>query len=152
MPLMATVLVLGLLASLATAARFDLAQLNYNLNTNLTATNPLDYWGERAGHTYQESPSSWRFPFYSLFLDRYVNGDPQNDNANGTVFEQDVMSTQLRHGGDIQGLVDSLDYIQGMGIKGIYIAGSPFLNAPWQFDSYSVSCPDCLVCLPADSR
>ncbi|KKY35779.1 putative glycosyltransferase family 5 protein [Diaporthe ampelina] len=52
-------------------------------------------------------------------LDKWVNGDPSNDNANGTLFEQDVWSTQLRHGGDIQGLVDSLDYIQGMGIKPI---------------------------------
>lgn len=49
--------------------------------------------------------------------DRWVNGDPSNDNANGTVFEQDIQSTQLRHGGDIQGLIDSLDYIAGMGIK-----------------------------------
>jgi len=27
------------------------------------------------------------------------------------------MSSQFRHGGDIAGLVDTLDYIQGMGIK-----------------------------------
>jgi alpha-1,3-glucan synthase len=45
--------------------------------------------------------------------------------------------TQLRHGGDVQGLVDSLDYLQGMGIKGIYIAGTPFINFPWGFDQYS---------------
>jgi alpha-1,3-glucan synthase len=89
----------------------------YNLNTNQSATDPLDYWGQRDGHTYTTSPGNWRFPIYTLFLDRYVNGDPTNDNANGTIFEQDVLSNQLRHGGDLQGLVDSLDYIQGMGIK-----------------------------------
>lgn len=50
-------------------------------------------------------------------LDRFVNGDPTNDNANGTVFEHDLDETQLRHGGDIRGLMNSLDYIQGMGIK-----------------------------------
>lgn len=66
-----------------------------------------------------------------------MNGDPTNDNANGTAFEQDILSTQLRHGGDIAGVVDSLDYLQGMGIKGIYIVGSPFLNLPWTADSYS---------------
>jgi alpha-1,3-glucan synthase len=54
---------------------------------------------------------------YTLFIDRWVNGDPTNDNANGTLFEHDPASNQMRHGGDIQGLVDSLDYIQGMGIK-----------------------------------
>lgn len=56
-------------------------------------------------------------PFYSLFLDRFVNGDPSNDNSNGTAFEVDILSTQMRAGGDISGLVDSLDYLQGMGIK-----------------------------------
>jgi hypothetical protein len=55
--------------------------------------------------------------FYSLFLDRFVNGNPSNDDANGTYFEQDANGNQLRNGGDLAGLVDTLDYIQGMGIK-----------------------------------
>jgi alpha-1,3-glucan synthase len=33
--------------------------------------------------------------------------------------------------------VDSLDYIQGMGIEAIYIAGTPFFNQPWGADGYS---------------
>jgi alpha-1,3-glucan synthase len=100
-----------------TALRYDPAYDAYNLNQNKTANNPLDYWGSWEGHEYHPSPTNWRFPFYTLFLDRFVNGDPTNDNANGTYFEQDIMSTQLRFGGDLRGLVDSLDYIQGIGIK-----------------------------------
>lgn len=106
-----------LAASVAHALRYDPAYAEWNLNTNQEAVDALDYSGVRSGHTYHPSPGNWRFPFYSLTLDRWVNGDPSNDNANGTLFEQDVWSTQLRHGGDIQGLVDSLDYIHGMGIK-----------------------------------
>lgn len=106
-----------LVASGARALRYDPAYAEWNLNTNQQAVSPLDYSGIRTGHTYHPSPDNWRFPFYSLTLDRWVNGDPSNDNANGTLFEQDVWSTQLRHGGDVQGLSDSLDYIQGMGIK-----------------------------------
>ncbi|KAK0625064.1 hypothetical protein B0T17DRAFT_617200 [Bombardia bombarda] len=110
----------------------------FNLNQNRTAKDPLDYWGERPStHNYTASPKNWRIPFYTVFIDRYVNGDPSNDNANGTLFEGDSMSTQLRFGGDLAGLVDSLDYIAGMGIKAIYIAGSPFINQPWGADSYS---------------
>lgn len=108
-------------AGLTRALRYDLAFEQWNLNTNKEATNPLDYTGTRKGHTYMPSPDNWRFPFYTVMLDRWVNGDPSNDNANGTVFEQDIWSTQLRHGGDVQGLVDSLDYIQGMGIKVSYL-------------------------------
>ena len=49
------------------------------------------------------------------------------------------LSTQLRHGGDIKGLVTdrSLDYLELMGVKVIYISGTPFLNMPWQADGYS---------------
>jgi hypothetical protein len=104
-------------ASLVRGLRFDPAYEKYNLNQNQAATTPLEYWGEWEDHDYHPSPKNWRFPFYTLFLDRFVNGDPTNDNANGTLFEQDIMSTQLRHGGDIDGLVDTLDYIQGFGIK-----------------------------------
>ena len=57
--------------------------------------------------------------------------------ANGTYFEHDLMGNQLRHGGDVQGLTDTLDYIQGMGMRGIYVAGSAFMNLPWAADSYS---------------
>jgi alpha-1,3-glucan synthase len=60
--------------------------------------------------------------FYSLFLDRFVNGNPSNDDANGTHFEQDANGNQLRNGGDLAGLVDTLDYIQGMGIKACHYA------------------------------
>ena len=74
------------LISISAALRYDPNWVQYNLNTNQTATNPLDFWGEWTGHQYTASPSNWRFPFYTLFLDRFVNGDPTNDNINGTLF------------------------------------------------------------------
>ncbi|KAF3763907.1 family 5 glycosyltransferase [Cryphonectria parasitica EP155] len=119
------------------ALRYYPEFVDYNLNQNENTTNPLEYSGKWEDHTFHASPDNWRFPFYTLFLDRFVNGDPTNDNANDTVFEQEVMGTQLRFGGDIQGLADSLDYIQGFGIKGLYVAGSPFINQPWGSDAYS---------------
>ena len=125
------------LLTLVASLRYDPAQVGFNLNENVTAVSPVDYWGSWPNHTYHPSPSNWRFPFYTVFLDRYVNGDPKNDNANGTQFEVDHMANQLRHGGDLQGFVDSLDYIQSIGIKGLYVAGSAFINLPWASDGYS---------------
>lgn len=110
-------LILGLNVQPSQSLRYTPEEEDYNLNTNTSAEDPLDYYGEWEDHKYTPSPKNWRFPFYTLFLDRWVNGNPSNDNANGTLYEQDIYSTQFRHGGDIQGLVDSLDYIQGMGIK-----------------------------------
>lgn len=106
-----------LFTSTVTALIYDAEQIAFNLNTNQTATNPLDYWGEWQDHVFQPSPSNWRMPFYTIMLDRFVNGNPSNDDANATQYEHDLTQTQLRHGGDIKGLQDSLDYVQGMGIK-----------------------------------
>lgn len=106
-----------LLAGLVSSLKFDPNFVDFNLNQNQQATNPLDYSASRPGFTYHPSPDNWRFPVYTIFLDRLANGDPTNDNANNTIFEQDLTSNQLRHGGDLQGLIDSLDYIQGMGMK-----------------------------------
>lgn len=99
------------------ALRYDPSELEYNINTNQTANDPRTYWGEWQNHTFNPSPSNWRFPFYTVLLDRFANGNPNNDDANGTQYEHDLTQTQLRHGGDVQGLQDSLDYLQGMGIK-----------------------------------
>lgn len=108
---------LAFFSVLSLCSPYDTREVDYNLNTNQNARSPLEYSGEWEGHNYTASPDNWRFPFYTLFLDRFVNGDPTNDDINGTLFEYDYSSNQLRHGGDMDGLVDSLDYLQGMGIK-----------------------------------
>ncbi|KAF1817463.1 putative alpha-1,3-glucan synthase [Eremomyces bilateralis CBS 781.70] len=124
-------------ASGINALRYDPEYVDWNLNTNEFATNPTDYSGKWENHDFHISPDNWRFPFYTIFLDRFVNGDPSNDNINGTAFEVDILSNQLRNGGDIAGLQNSLDYLQGMGVQGIYLAGSPHINQPWSADSFS---------------
>lgn len=109
------------LFSVLTATTYALpyfeSEIDYNLNQNETATNPTDYNGTWDGHTYTASPSNWRMPFYTIFLDRFVNGDPTNDNINGTAYEHDIISNQFRNGGDVQGLTNTLDYLYGMGIR-----------------------------------
>jgi alpha-1,3-glucan synthase len=47
------------------------------------------------------------------------------------------LGTQLRAGGDVQGIVDSLDYLYTLGIRGVYLVGSPMINLPWESDQYS---------------
>ena len=110
---------------------YDEAEAAFNLNVNPAASTPLQYEAAWENHTYYPSPSNWRFPFYSFMIDRFVNGDPTNDDINGTAWEYDPLGTQLRAGGDVQGVIDSLDYLEGMGIRGIYFVGSPMINLPW---------------------
>ncbi|KAJ9353608.1 CAZyme family GH13 [Paecilomyces variotii] len=129
--------ILSLLSVTALCWPYTESLVDYNLNENKTATGPIDYWGEWPDHDYHPSPDNWRFPIYTIFLDRIANGDPTNDDINGTSFEHVLDSNQMRHGGDLVGLIDTLDYIQGMGFKAIYFAGTYLMNLPWAYDGYS---------------
>lgn len=68
-------------------------------------------------------------------MDKFADGDPSNNDYFGTMFEYDWRETQLRAGGDLKGLVSKLDYLLGMGVKGIFISGTPFINMLWEADS-----------------
>ncbi|ERF68903.1 hypothetical protein EPUS_08063 [Endocarpon pusillum Z07020] len=118
------------------ALRWHPDHVGYNLNENETANHPRDYWGEWDNHTYHPSPKNWRIPFYAVTIDRYLDGDPTNNEANGTVFEHHWLTNQFRFGGDTKGLQNDLDYIQGLGVKAFYMVGSPFLNRPWSGDGF----------------
>jgi len=119
--------------TLASPYRDDLVQ--YNLNVNKGAQSPLEYQASRQNTTYTPSPSNWRaIPFYTILLDKFADGDPSNNDYFGTMFEYDWRETQLRAGGDLKGLVSKLDYLYGMGVRGVFISGTPFINMIWQAD------------------
>ncbi|KAH9946048.1 glycoside hydrolase family 13 and glycosyltransferase family 5 protein [Epithele typhae] len=131
------------LLSLLTCAHFGAASpyrsdlVDYNLNVNQNAASPLEYSTNKLS-SYTKSPSNWRaIPFYTILTDKFADGDPSNNDYFGTIFEWDWRETQLRSGGDLKGLVGKLDYLYGMGIRGIFISGTPWINMPWQADSYS---------------
>lgn len=52
---------------------------------------------------------------YLLMPDRFANGDPSNDNHPETIEKADREHQGGRHGGDIQGIIDHLDYIHELG-------------------------------------
>lgn len=110
----------------------------WNINDNKDAgIDVLQYsTSMRPKSGYTPSPTNWReLPFYTLLLDKFADGDPTNNDFFNTTFEHDVNELNFRFGGDVRGLQRHLDYLQGMGIRGVYVAGTPFLNMPWQADS-----------------
>ncbi|EPQ58265.1 modular protein with glycoside hydrolase family 13 and glycosyltransferase family 5 domains [Gloeophyllum trabeum ATCC 11539] len=125
-------------ATLASASPYRDDLVDYNLNVNKNAQSPTEYTTSRTNTTYTPSPTNWReIPFYTILMDKFADGDPANNDYFETMFEVDWRETQLRFGGDLKGLVSKLDYLYGMGIRGIFISGTPFLNMIWQADSYS---------------
>ncbi|KIY43381.1 glycoside hydrolase family 13 and glycosyltransferase family 5 protein [Fistulina hepatica ATCC 64428] len=120
------------------ASPYNVELVNWNINNNQDATNPLEYSTTRENTTYTPSPLNWRdLPVYTILMDKFADGDPSNNNFFGTMYENDWRETQLRFGGDLRGLLARLDYIKGMGVRVIFVAGTPFLNMIWQADSYS---------------
>jgi alpha-1,3-glucan synthase len=131
-----TALIVAALAGLAAAAPYDDKIADYNLNQNKNAQTPFDYSTTRPSGKWTPSPDNWReIPFYTILPDKFADGDPSNNDYFGTMFEYDWRETQLRSGGDVKGMAARLDYLQGMGIRGIFMSGTMFLNMLWQADS-----------------
>lgn len=58
---------------------------------------------------------------YLITPDRFANGDPSNDEVEGLVDGLDRAAPYGRHGGDLQGVIDRLDYIADMGYTQIWL-------------------------------
>jgi glycosidase len=72
---------------------------------------------------------------YFVLPDRFANGDPANDTG-GIAGDRlthgfDPADKGFYHGGDLKGLIEKLDYIQGLGASAIWV-GPIFKNKPVQ--------------------
>lgn len=86
--------------------------------------------GRQVRHAYQllarEPGSAQRVGFssrdaiYQVMPDRFANGTPANDSTKDTLEKANRSNGSGRHGGDIQGIIDRLDYIQGMGFTQLW--------------------------------
>ena len=77
---------------------------------------------------------------YLVMPDRFANGAPDNDSVPGMLERPDRSNPDGRHGGDLQGVIDHLDYIAGMGFTQIWL--NPVLenNEPtFSYHGYSTT-------------
>ncbi|MDF2845190.1 MAG: alpha-amylase [Herbinix sp.] len=58
--------------------------------------------------------------WYQIFPERFANGDKTNDPTNTKDWEEPLSSSKDFYGGDLQGVIDHLDYLEELGINGIY--------------------------------
>ena len=86
---------------------------------------------------------------YFLLIDRFCNGDPSNDDG-GTpashilyLPEQDNrQALKTYQGGDLQGVIDRLDYLQDLGVTTIWLSplfdnSNTDFNGWWPYHGYS---------------
>ena len=78
---------------------------------------------------------------YLIMPDRFVNGDPSNDETPDTMENPAYDAFFGRHGGDIQGIEDQLDYIADLGFTAIW--NTPLLEDDEPNSSYhGYACTD----------
>lgn len=77
---------------------------------------------------------------YLLMPDRFANGDTTNDDLPGMVEKVNRSNPDGRHGGDLKGIADHLDYLRDLGVTTIWI--NPFLEnnqLKYSYHGYSVT-------------
>jgi glycosidase len=81
----------------------------------------LDTRRKGNGTAYAQGVQSSDF-IYFLMPDRFSNGDPSNDHVAG-MKDQSLNrdSIFLRHGGDLEGVINHLDYIQSLGATALWM-------------------------------
>ncbi|HNL07973.1 MAG TPA: alpha-amylase family glycosyl hydrolase, partial [Chitinophagales bacterium] len=78
---------------------------------------------------------------YLLMPDRFANGNPKNDVVS-TMQETWLQRDSLiaRHGGDLQGIIDHLDYLDNLGITALWL--NPVLTndqPKWSYHGYAAT-------------
>ena len=77
---------------------------------------------------------------YLITPDRYANGNPKNDTVSELTEKANRKNKDSRHGGDLKGIIDHLDYISDMGFTQIWL--NPVLenNQPsYSYHGYSTT-------------
>ncbi len=77
---------------------------------------------------------------YLIMSDRFVDGDPSNNSTSNTKEKADKNNVNGRFGGDIQGIINSLDHIAKLGCTAIW--PTPMLGdneAEWSYHGYACS-------------
>ncbi len=77
---------------------------------------------------------------YLIMPDRFANGNTQNDSHKDVVEKANRANKSGRHGGDIQGIIDHLDYLNDLGVTALW--STPLLedNEPsYSYHTYAQS-------------
>jgi neopullulanase len=72
---------------------------------------------------------------YLLMPDRFSNGDPDND-SHTNLSQQGINRSKMyfRHGGDIAGMINHLDYLEDLGVTAVW--PNPVLENDQPYESY----------------
>lgn len=59
--------------------------------------------------------------FYLIMPDRFANGDEKNDSNKALIEKANRKSEAGRHGGDLRGIINNLDYLKNLGVTTLWL-------------------------------
>ncbi len=77
---------------------------------------------------------------YLIMPDRFANGNPENDDMPGMLEKADRSNPDGRHGGDLQGIMNQVEYFWWMGYSAIWL--NPLLennNPKYSYHGYAIT-------------
>ena len=103
---------------------------------------PVEYYNFRIMPGFSTPAWAKGAVMYQIFVDRFCNGDPSNDVEDGEYVYigepvckvkdwnefPEAMDIRRFHGGDLQGVLDKLDYMEELGVEVIYF--NPLFVSP----------------------
>ncbi|MDH7444198.1 glycoside hydrolase family 13 protein [Aquimarina sp. 2201CG14-23] len=113
--------------------------INFKENGNTVFSQSYEFKTRREGSAQRKGFDSSDV-MYLIMPDRFANGDTTNDSHKDTVEKEDRSNPGGRHGGDIQGVIDHLDYLKDLGATAIW--STPLLedNEPtYSYHTYAQS-------------
>nr|WP_240485068.1 glycoside hydrolase family 13 protein [Aestuariibacter salexigens] len=105
--------------SLSDTLRPGIASLEFVLPSGESVSRPYEFKRRRAGSAQRQGFDASDV-IYLITPDRFANGDPANDQVEGLREGPERAYKGGRHGGDIQGIIAHLDYIEDMGFTQIW--------------------------------
>jgi glycosidase len=114
-------------------------EVNFKLKNKTVYTHKYELKARRENSAERKSFSSADV-MYLLMPDRFANGDEKNDSHTETVEKVNRSENGGRHGGDIQGIIDHLDYINDLGATAIW--STPMLednDSTYSYHTYGQS-------------
>ncbi len=100
-------------------AQSGFIQIAFKQNSNRTFTQEFEFRERRSGSAERKGFDASDV-IYLIMPDRFANGDPSTDSHPEMTEKANRTDPGGRHGGDIRGIINQLDYIQGLGATAIW--------------------------------
>ncbi len=95
-------------------------KINFKINKKIVDSYAYELKNRNPNSANRNSFSS-KDVMYLIMPDRFANGDPSNDSQPNLTEKANRNLPSGRHGGDLRGIINNLDYLQNLGVTALWL-------------------------------